>query len=608
MKTLVTLTLTTLLCFVLSTAGGLAQTCTSAAPSSKGVVPSTTEGNNPPSCLRFDSPSSGTFALDGFGNEISISISETTCTNNEGNPTQSQIFSWSVPNNIVIESIIVKGGNAYNTYNYTGNGITSDGNLHAPINASGGYAGLSHIDVCFHYKISVSKTAFTSYKRTYNWNIKKECLGDASLTLSAGQIYNYNFRWTASSTPSDSDFKVYGVITISNNTPFAVTVTSISDVLSDNIVADVSCSIPIPLGPGESVDCDYTASPTSTKAGINTVQVRTNSTKVVGNSAQKSYSFGAPSTKVDECITVRDNCVTGTTQACAGSSPVVKNYSCAIGPYACDTETTYTNTASFTAPSGASNSSSCDVAVTVPPCEEGCTLTQGYWKTHSSMGPARPANPTWSAVGGPNALFFISGRTWINVFWTSPNGNPYFILAHQYMAAVLNLANGASSTGDVDACLEFATKFFMSKMPSTTLSRAERTQVIACAGTLASYNEGSIGPGHCDEESRTSGNAIVVNPGYKINTSFDEIKLKLTPNPAQEQVRINLNQFIGMDVEIILSDRLGRVLYRQQLNQLETNTFDLQLSQLAIPSGMYQISVRSSELLLSEPLVIQGQR
>lgn len=42
----------------------------------------------------------------------------------------------------------IKGGDAYNEYDYTDPGVASDGNLFAPDNASGGPAGLSHAVFC----------------------------------------------------------------------------------------------------------------------------------------------------------------------------------------------------------------------------------------------------------------------------------------------------------------------------------------------------------------------------------------------------------------------------------------------------------------------------
>jgi hypothetical protein len=72
------------------------------------------------------------------------------------------------------------------------------------------------------------------------------------------------------------------------------------------------------------------------------------------------------------------------------------------------------------------------------PCD-GCTLTQGYWKTYSDRGPA-PYDADWlTAVTAlkEETLFFNSGRTWYAVFWTPPAGNANYNLAHQYNSGLI---------------------------------------------------------------------------------------------------------------------------------------------------------------------------
>jgi hypothetical protein len=110
-------------------------------------------------------------------------------------------------------------------------------------------------------------------------------------------------------------------------------------------------------------------------------------------------------------------------------------------------------------------------------------------------------------VEGPNETFFLSGQTWYQVFWTKPAGNAYYILAKQYMAAVLNGVNGASTTV-VDDELAAAKALFETWTPAQIAplkgKQQPRPQFISLAGTLASYNEGDIGPGHCDEDGNSS--------------------------------------------------------------------------------------------------------
>ena len=141
------------------------------------------------------------------------------------------------------------------------------------------------------------------------------------------------------------------------------------------------------------------------------------------------------------------------------------------------------------------------------PCVGGCTLTQGYWKTHSKYGPAAKPDPAWNLLPGglgPDTPFFGSGQTWIQVFNTSPSGgNVYYVLAHQYEAAVLNQLDGASSTSAVNAALAGAKSFFDTYTPAQAGALAKnssvRAQTNAWATTLDNYNSGLVGPGHCDE-------------------------------------------------------------------------------------------------------------
>jgi hypothetical protein len=131
---------------------------------------------------------------------------------------------------------------------------------------------------------------------------------------------------------------------------------------------------------------------------------------------------------------------------------------------------------------------------------DGCTYTQGYWKTHSTYGPAGPADDAWNdpQIGGPDATFFFSGKSWIDLFNTAPKGNAYIILAHQYMAAAINIENGA---GPAPAEFASATTFFNNAANTLTFAYSKTTQntLKGWAGALAGFNEGLTGPGHCSD-------------------------------------------------------------------------------------------------------------
>jgi hypothetical protein len=144
------------------------------------------------------------------------------------------------------------------------------------------------------------------------------------------------------------------------------------------------------------------------------------------------------------------------------------------------------------------------------PCDYtgGCTLTPGYWKTHSKYGPA-PYDATWAQVG-EDTPFFLSGQSYYEVLWTEPKGgNAYYILAHAYIAAELNKLNGAGWPPDVGDAFFGATELFATYTPDQEADMkgpdgaAVRAQFLGYAMILDNYNNGLLwpdnGPPHCTE-------------------------------------------------------------------------------------------------------------
>jgi len=164
-----------------------------------------------------------------------------------------------------------------------------------------------------------------------------------------------------------------------------------------------------------------------------------------------------------------------------------------IGPYGICGDYKVENTASLS--TGASDSWTVNVHV---PCLEGCTLTQGYWKTHSEYGPA-PYDDTWAQLSdGADTLFFDKGASWYEVLWTPPKkGDVYYILAHQYIAAYLNGLNGADTSTLGTALTDAAA--LLDEYDTKSIPRSIRPSFINLASTLDQYNNGYTGPGHCSE-------------------------------------------------------------------------------------------------------------
>jgi len=127
----------------------------------------------------------------------------------------------------------------------------------------------------------------------------------------------------------------------------------------------------------------------------------------------------------------------------------------------------------------------------------GCTFTQGYWKTHGPVPTGNNTN-TW-----PVSLLTLGTVAYPDlqlqsIFDKPAAGNGLISLAHQLMAAKLNVANGADDT-DVAAAIAAADALIGGLViPPVGGGSLAPAVTSALTGTLASYNEGATGPGHCE--------------------------------------------------------------------------------------------------------------
>jgi hypothetical protein len=123
----------------------------------------------------------------------------------------------------------------------------------------------------------------------------------------------------------------------------------------------------------------------------------------------------------------------------------------------------------------------------------GCTLTQGYWKTHSKYAKNKALKVAWPISEDS----MICGKTWYNILHTSPKGgDAWTILAHQYIAAQLNVASGASTGTFIDSVIAQSTNMLTNNCSG--IQSDDRQQALEYSLVLDNYNNGFTGPGHCE--------------------------------------------------------------------------------------------------------------
>ncbi len=109
--------------------------------------------------------------------------------------------------------------------------------------------------------------------------------------------------------------------------------------------------------------------------------------------------------------------------------------------------------------------------------------TQGYWKNHPCA---------WVGIS-PSDEFFDSGMSWMELFWTPPAGDLIIVLAHQYMAAMLNDEMWGAPARYVDV-IHDATDFLSEHSIGEDLTPEEKEMAHELAEALAEFNEGGVHP------------------------------------------------------------------------------------------------------------------
>jgi hypothetical protein len=142
---------------------------------------------------------------------------------------------------------------------------------------------------------------------------------------------------------------------------------------------------------------------------------------------------------------------------------------------------------------------------------EGCTLTHGYWKNWTGLGNGNQTDmvtqylPIWLGEDtGSKSLPVTDVYIAVDVFSRQVYGRPNNGITKLYcemLAAKLNVANGASDEAIADY-LDDADAFLAEHDYNDwdSLSDEEADDVMMWFGAFNSYNEGDIGPGHCDRD------------------------------------------------------------------------------------------------------------
>lgn len=411
-----------------------------------------------------------------------------------------------------VDAILVKSGSdGNNLYLYSTEAASGIG-LTTPTGQD-----ISHITACYDVELLVSETAATSFTRDYDWSLTKT-VDQPSITLAAGAQATVNYAVAATrDAGTDSDWALAGTITVKNDHPsIAASGLNVGDMLSEHGAVAVTCPA-TSLGPLASMTCSY--GPVALANGnsrTNTASAASTTFGIARGERSTPVTFVTPTTVKDASVSATD------TFAGAGisSTPLTATrtftYSRTIqaSALACGVNT-LGNTVTLTTDDGVARSASAGVIATLtcvtggdplpppppppPPAPVvGCGYSQGYWSTHSSNGPAK-YDATWAKIG-ENTPFYLSGNSYYAEINVPAKGNAYHILSSQFIAAKLNVLNGAAAPAGVDmvAIDTFFKTYTPAQIDKMKGSDPVRKNALEWAATLDAYNNGRLNVVHCE--------------------------------------------------------------------------------------------------------------
>lgn len=121
---------------------------------------------------------------------------------------------------------------------------------------------------------------------------------------------------------------------------------------------------------------------------------------------------------------------------------------------------------------------------------QNCTYTQGYWKNHPSA---------WPVTSVTLGTVTYTQSQLLSIFGQPVQGNGLISLAHQLIAAKLNIAQGANSSIVASTIAAADAQIGSLVVPPIGSGSLSTSSTSAKTQTLDDFNNGVTGPGHCGE-------------------------------------------------------------------------------------------------------------
>ncbi|HEX9036437.1 MAG TPA: hypothetical protein VF808_05550 [Ktedonobacterales bacterium] len=302
------------------------------------------------------------------------------------------------------------------------------------------------VTVCVGADLTVSKTAATSFTRTYNWSISKAV--DKTLVEQIGGTATFNYTVIAKETGyTDGAWQVNGVITVSNPNDWEAITANVTDAIDNGGVCTVTGGSGVSIPASSSVQlpytCAYTSAPSPT-SGVNTATATWDKASFAtpddSASGTAPYAFSDPTNRVNQTVTITDTfngstttlgTLTASDTTPYASATYTYSHTVSVPVYNC---VTYTNTAKIVE-TGQSDSKTIKVC---GPAKTGA-LTMGFWQNKNGQG---------ILSGGASTSGVCNSGTWLRQYapFQDLSATATCSQVASYVYGVIKAANASGSS------------------------------------------------------------------------------------------------------------------------------------------------------------------
>jgi hypothetical protein len=205
----------------------------------------------------------------------------------------------------------------------------------------------------------------------------------------------------------------------------------------------------------------------------------------------------------------------------------VSGANCGLDPLKCGTDYVFRSFAHAGRGFGRSDWSADQVCSTQPCPSGGCNFTQGYWKTHGPVGCTTGNNTDqWPVNTLTLGSVSYTDVQLCSILNTPAGGNGMLSLAHQLIAAKLNLAGGSTCSDVLTAIVNADILIGNRVAPPVGAGSLSPGQTSGLIMTLDEFNNGVLAgcPAHCASSLRVPAIGVSRAAGDPVPSTWGSLK------------------------------------------------------------------------------------